>query len=94
MLEEKINVMPLRVILTKTGKTLLTYAVDETSSEKLKGMLVLEQWFQSEVPFKNIDLDLIGKKLYGTYEYKKTFNGQAKMQLTHLFDDNGVDLLA
>lgn len=94
MLEEKITVIPLRVILTKTGKTLLTYAVEENSSEKLKGLLVLEQWFQSEVLFKNIDLDLIGERLTGTYEYKKTFNGQAKMNLTHLFDNNGVDLLA
>lgn len=93
MSEERITVIPLRLVLTKNGKTLLTYAVDEANTDKIKGMLVLEQWIPSEVPFKNISAELIGNRLDGLYHYKKTFNGQARFELTQLFDENGVSLL-
>ena len=94
MSEERIKIIPTRVLWSqKTGKTVLSYNFDYVESENVRGYSNLIQTFPGRKLFYRIKKDYINDLINATYHYKKTFNGNARFELTDLFDENGVSLL-
>lgn len=96
MEKEPVNVKVLCVSLVKEGKkTILTFAIENDKATKnQKGYLVINQWIESDKPFKNISDDLIDVELEGVVEYKATYGANATLELIELYDEKGNNLLA
>lgn len=93
MNENVIDVLLLRVVNIKDTKTLLQYAIPDGDSAKYKGFVILQDWIEGLNVFNSISKKDIGIPLKATYEYKKTYNGQAKMVLTKVYDDKTGSVL-
>lgn len=93
MKENEILIIPLRVNKTKSGKSILQFAIKDEETSYSKGLTVLQQWFDTEDLFNNLSVEDTGKPCKGTFEYKKTFNGLARINLTSLVNSEGKDLL-
>ncbi len=93
MKENEMIIVPLKVNITKTGKTILHYAIKEETTNYSKGCSVLEHWSPDDKLFNNLKEDDMLKPLKATYEYESTYNGLARRKLTSLLDSNGKNLL-
>ncbi len=81
------DVLLLRVVNIKDNKTLLQYAIPDGESSKYKGFVILQDWIEGLEVFNSVSKKDIGVPLKATFEYKKTYNGQAKMCLTSVYED-------
>lgn len=97
MKENEIKVLLLRVVRTNKNnkaRTLLQYATPDVKSDNYKGLMCLDQWVDGHNVFNSLDEKYMGIPLNATFEYVKTFKGQAKMVLKTIFEENGNCILA
>lgn len=92
---EDVNVKVLFVGRYKDGKkSMVKFALDSNETKNARGMLVIDQWFENDKPFKNIGAELIDVVLDGKVTYKQTYGANATLQLVELYDEAGNNLLA
>lgn len=90
-----VNVKVLFVGQYKEGKkSMVKFALESTETKNSKGLLVIDQWFDTNVPFKKISSEYIDVILQGCVEYKQTFGANAVLNLVELYDEKGNNLLA
>lgn len=90
MNDKEIKIIVLRIVKTKTNKTLLQYATPDGEGAYYKGFTILDQWLDDTKLFNNFDISNIGIPLNAHFEYQKTFKrGMAQMVLTDIYNDNG-----
>lgn len=92
---ENVNVKVLFVAQYKEGKSsMIKFAIPSDETKNARGLLVIDQWFDDNKPFKNITSDYIEVELEGLVEYRQTYGANAKLHLVELYDENGNNLLA
>ena len=92
---EEVNVKVLFVAQYKDGKkSSVKFAIENNSTKNQRGFLIIDQWFDNNIPFVNITDDLIDVVLQGKIAYRKTYGENAKMKLVELYDEAGNNLLA
>lgn len=92
---ENVSVRILFVGQYKDGKkSMIKFAIPSNETKNARGLLIIDQWFDSNVPFKNITSDYIDVELDGVVAYKQTYGANATLVLTELSDENGNNLLA
>lgn len=90
MKENEIQVILLRLVKTnKNGvpRTLLQYATPDSDGSNYKGMLIIDEWFDSHSLFNKVPLDAIGVPLTAHFTYEKSYRGMAKMKLIDIIKD-------
>lgn len=94
MENDLVNVKVLFVGQYKEGKkSMVKFALESTETKNAKGFLVIDQWFDTNVPFKKISSEYIDVILQGHVEYKQTFGANAVLNLVELYDEKGNNLL-
>lgn len=92
---ENVNVRVLFVGQYKDGKkSMVKFAIPSDETKNARGLLIIDQWFENNKPFKNITIDYVDVDLEGVVEYKQTYGANAVLSLVELYDENGNNLLA
>lgn len=92
---ENVNVRVLFVGQYKEGKkSMVKFAIPSDETKNARGLLIIDQWFENNKPFKNITIDYVDVELEGVVEYKQTYGANAVLNLVELYDENGNNLLA
>lgn len=91
-MKEAVQVVVLKCVKTKSGKSLVTYAVPTKETGYSKGAMLLDCWYDNADVFDKLTPGM--QTLNGQFKYSPGFNGTARMHITDLVDANGVVLLA
>lgn len=92
----EIKVLLLRVVrINKNNRprTLLQYATPDVKSASYKGFMILDQWIEGHDVFNALQEKYLGVPLTATFEYVRTFKGQAKQELRTISEENGNCIL-
>lgn len=89
------EIIPLKIVRTKNGKTIFEYATPLEETKNVTGFEVRQEWFNddvydllnSHINFARLD------SLTALMEFKETFGGNARLRIDNLFNPNGESIL-
>ena len=90
--KQDVQVVVINCVCTKSGKTLVHYAIPSNETQYSKGALIIDDWYDGKEIFEKITPDL--RPMAAKFVYKPGFNGTARMHITDLANADGVVLLA
>lgn len=90
--KEEMQVLLINAVCTKSGKTLVRYAIPAKDTAYSKGPYIIDDWYDSKEIFDRVVPDT--RPMSAKYVYEPGFNGSARMHITDLTNADGVVLLA
>ncbi len=91
-MKEEIQLMVINCVSTKSGKTLVRYAVPQKETAYSKGPMIIDDWYDNKEVFEKLVPE--NRPMQAKFLYRPGFNGTATMHVTDLVNADGVVLLA
>ncbi|MDD2505505.1 MAG: hypothetical protein PHF21_04485 [Bacilli bacterium] len=90
------EIIPLKIVRTKNGKTLLEYATPIKASSNVIGYDVRSEWFDIDL-FDKLD-SFIDFSMFDSFNaimsFKETYNGNARLIIEDIVNSNGESIIS